>query len=359
MDERIVCIDLNEEFQLTTLELLNTDTEISDTEISSTTMAGARSTRKRSKKGEEQDGTGRGGKSLPPKKRSSEEMVRRVRPPPPRATQSEDENSSVDEVMDDVCHGRKRRDDYSIEGGNDFGYDNSEEEDSEDEDSKDEDPIVTLEPYKKKKSAVAGAVAGVPRNVTTSSSPAHDISLLSEFSKYKVQITPEMEKRIKQLELAQQEMALVKTEVNELKMKIKDYECQIAIYEMTKGSKKKRDKKDMDPASQQMLMEAKAIFCSKIGRVVKFPGPGWKLYSEEDKTICGMMLPHINFPSDSTSAQKTVLWNEVVVPELGRILSDHKNKITQLMRKQHDGELTIDDDNAGVNMHLTISLQCS
>ena len=352
MDERIVCIDLNAEFQLTTLELLNTDTE-----ISSTTMAGARSTRKRSKKGEQQDGNGRGGKSLPPKKRSSEEMVRRVPLPPPQATQSEDENSSVDEVMDDVRHGRKRRDEYSIEGGNDCGYDNSEEEDSEDEDSEDEDPIVTLEPYKKKKkSAVA---AGVPRNVTASSSPAHDISLLSEFSKYKVQITPEMEKRIKQLESAQQEMALVKTEVNELKMKIKDYECQIAIYEMTKGSKKKRDKKDMDPASQQMLMEAKAIFCSKIGRVVKFPGPGWKLYSEEDKTICGMMLPHINFPSDSTSAQKTVLWNEVVVPELGRILSDHKNKITQLMRKQHDGELTIDDDNANVNMHLTISLQCS
>jgi hypothetical protein len=226
MDERIVCIDLNEEFQLTTLELLNTDTE-----ISSTTMAGARSTRKRSKKGEQQDGNGRGGKSLPPKKRSSEEMVRRVPLPPPQATQSEDENSSVDEVMDYVRHGRKRRDDYSIEGGNDCGYDNSEEEDSEDEDSKDEDPIVTLEPYKKKKkSAVA---AGVPRNVTATSSPAHDISLLSQLSNHRVEITPEMEKRIRQLESAHQEMAVVKTEVNDLKRKIKDYECQIAIYEMT------------------------------------------------------------------------------------------------------------------------------
>ena len=332
MAERFVCINLNEEFQLTTLDILNSDT---DTEFCSNTMTGTRNARKRKAYKDKQDGHGIGrGEKMTTKKRN--EVL-----PLPQATQTDDDNSRVQR------HKRKRRDDYvsEEEESEDDGSESDEESDDEEEDD-----IMPLRQIKKKKS--------IPRNVTASS-PAHDISLLSEFSKYKVQITPEMEKRIKQLESAQQEMALVKTEVNELKMKIKDYECQIAIYEMTKGSKKKRDKKDMDPASQQMLMEAKAIFCSKIGRVVKFPGPGWKLYSEEDKTICGMMLPHINFPSDSTSAQKTVLWNEVVVPELGRILSDHKNKITQLMRKQHDGELTIDDDNANVNMHLTISLQCS
>lgn len=333
MAERFVCINLNEEFQLTTLDLLNSDT---DTDFCWNTMAG---TRKRKASKDKQDGRGiGGGEKVTTKKRN--EVLR-------QATQTDDDNSRIEEVRVNVRHGRKRHDDYvsEEEESEDYGSDES------DEDSEDEEESVIVRLNKKKKS--------IPRNVTASSSPAHDISLLSEFSKYKVQITPEMEKRIKQLESAQQEMALVKTEVNELKMKIKDYECQIAIYEMTKGSKNKRDKKDMDPASQQMLMEAKAIFCSKIGRVVKFPGPGWKLYSEEDKTICGMMLPHINFPADSTSAQKRVLWNEVVVPELGRILSDHKNKITQLMRKQHDGELTIDDDNADVNMHLTISLQCS
>ena len=176
-------------------------------------------------------------------------------------------------------------------------------------------------------------VAAVPEQVSTTS-PTLVSMLTAEFDCHS--LSPRLEKRIKELESCQNEVMKVKEEMTELKKEVEEYKRQVAIYEMAKKSRKKT--KVRDEATKTIIQEARSVFASKVGRYVKFPGPGWKLFSKESNTVCGMMLPEISFPSGSSDGEKKMIWEDVLVPLLSRMLTDHKNKITQLMRKQYIGE---------------------
>ena len=114
-----------------------------------------------------------------------------------------------------------------------------------------------------------------------------------------------MEKRIKELESCQNEVMKVKEEMTELKREVEEYKRQVAIYEMAEKSRKKT--KVRDEATKTMIQEAHSVFALKVGRYVKFPGPGWKLLSKESNTVCGMMLPEILFSAGSSDGEENVM----------------------------------------------------
>ena len=277
MNERSVCIDLNEEFRLEkTVERLPKSDAMK-------TVINNRNKRRESSRKRQQVGEQRGRR-----------VVARLMTNP--AVTQEQEEGSVGQSENNVF----------------------------DDDGEDRGLYYDDDDY------VADAV---PEQVSTTS-PTLVSMLTAEFDCHS--LSPRLEKRIKELESCQNEVMKVKEEMTELKKEVEEYKRQVAIYEMAKKSRKKT--KVRDEATKTIIQEARSVFASKVGRYVKFPGPGWKLFSKESNTVCGMMLPEISFPSGSSEGEKKMIWEDVLVPLLSRMLTDHKNKITQLMRKQYIGE---------------------
>ena len=88
-----------------------------------------------------------------------------------------------------------------------------------------------------------------------------------------------------------------------------------------------------------MLGETRALMKSNIFGIVKFPVAGLDKYDEcPNTTVYSRILSLIKLPPRATKDMKYEIWDGTIRPEIGKILCDLKNVITQSMRVQHKGE---------------------
>lgn len=66
---------------------------------------------------------------------------------------------------------------------------------------------------------------------------------------------------------------------------------------------------------------------------------GWDKYNEcPKKTVCGRIMSLIKLPQYATTDMKYQIWDGTIKPEIGKMLCDLKNVMTQCMRDQHKRE---------------------
>ena len=107
----------------------------------------------------------------------------------------------------------------------------------------------------------------------------------------------------------------------------------------TAFAKGKRGNVKYSQEQKQMLGETRAVMKSNIFGIVKFPVAGWDKYNEcPNTTVCGRILSLIKLPPRADTDMKYEIWDGTIRPELGKMLCDLKNVMTQSMRVQHKGE---------------------
>ena len=116
-----------------------------------------------------------------------------------------------------------------------------------------------------------------------------------------------------------------------IELKRKNLELE-ASWELLNTSKKAKKGGQLSKAQAQMVSEAHGAINSTILRMVKWPKSGWTNYSSNPNSICQMMLPKISLPPGLEGKQIEVLWNEVIVPALPRMMTQARNGILQPMR---------------------------
>jgi hypothetical protein len=88
------------------------------------------------------------------------------------------------------------------------------------------------------------------------------------------------------------------------------------------------------PFIKRIEKETRAWFTYKGGRMIKFINGKHKIWSENEKTLCCMLINSLHWPHDRNTLEfKKITWNNVLAPVLRNMLTGHKNKIHQEMRK--------------------------
>ncbi|MGA0862216.1 MAG: hypothetical protein ACO3P6_04935, partial [Pelagibacteraceae bacterium] len=128
----------------------------------------------------------------------------------------------------------------------------------------------------------------------------------------------------------------VAEELHVLKRKYSKLENAYKVLEMTK---KKRKGQDYTPEQRQMLTEMFHVIRFDLCRLVKFPPPNWQGYSEDPKSACGRIMPKLSWPPGCTNEQKKVIYEDLIMPNMARAMSDTRNKILQNIRGVYYGEL--------------------
>ena len=107
----------------------------------------------------------------------------------------------------------------------------------------------------------------------------------------------------------------------------------------TAFAKGKRGKVKYSQEQKQLLGETRAVMKTNIFGIVKFPVAGWDKYNEcPNTTVCGRILSLIKLPTRADTNMKYEIWDGTIRPEIGKMLCDLKNTMTQSMREQHKGE---------------------
>lgn len=96
--------------------------------------------------------------------------------------------------------------------------------------------------------------------------------------------------------------------------------------------------KTLTPEQRQIMQEVMHGMKSQVVRGVKFPVKGWNNYSTQSGTVCAMIMEHVSLPVGMTEDDKKDLWNGLIKKALPRMLTVCKNRITQPMREQFNGE---------------------
>ena len=96
--------------------------------------------------------------------------------------------------------------------------------------------------------------------------------------------------------------------------------------------RRKADQKT--PFIKRIEKETRAWFTYKGGRMIKFINGKHKIWSTNENTLCCMLINSLHWPHDRNTVEfKKITWNNVLAPMLRNMLTAHKNKIHQEMRK--------------------------
>lgn len=123
----------------------------------------------------------------------------------------------------------------------------------------------------------------------------------------------------------------LKKKLAEAEGRIREMERALQVARYTTKTKRSRSKQH-DSTTRQYRSELRAYIKYNLGRKLKFLPKNFEYWSENERSVCQMVLSEITFHSGVTDEDKMSVWTNVLAPSMTALYTDYKNKIHQPMR---------------------------